>query len=292
MQSVEEFVVMFPRSRCTYWMDVEESVDELEASVKEVGIITPLFGREKNGYIQVYIGLNRLRVADKLKIEFLPIIIRNLDDTEITILRIEDNLARKDIREVKPSKLADLIYDYHKAIKSQGKRTDLLKEVKSLMDCLENEYRETFCPVGEKLNSCKQTGSMFGLSSRTISRFLRIKQLKASLKHILDEGHISIRAAVELSYLKNEEQEMVAKLIVAEGIELSEEVCARLRKVRESYPLDEEVIREESGVCCKHLYGFTRMRSLFYKYELFNYTKEELEDILDKALEMYLSSAM
>lgn len=282
---------LISKSICTYWQEVPDVDSRLLDSVREFGIITPLFGRWHEGMCQVWLGKERLRIAEKLGIEFLPIIIRNVTDDEIVILRTEENLRHKQVSEIEPSKLADMIYEYHSRLKCQGRRTDLLQEVRSLIQQA-NDSTVTFRPLDEKLSSDVETGKVFGLSARTVSRYLRVHELSRQLKIFLDNSRISLRVAVELSYINKAEQSKIYELMCSsDNVDISLEVAMRFRELSVSGRLSNNII--ESELYSKHYKrrGFTKMSGLFEKYHLAKYDSKTLEDIVDRALQMYFEDA-
>lgn len=286
---IAEESILTARSICTYWKEVPYVNEELLESVREFGIITPLFGRWKDNRCQIWLGIERLRVAEKLGIEFLPIIIRNVTDDEIVMLRTEENLRHKQICEFKPSELADMIFEYHRRLKSQGRRTDLLQEVRSLVQQV-NNWKPTFRPMDEKLASDKETGRVFGLSARTVSRYLRVHSLSRQLKIFLDNSRITLRVAVELSYISKAEQSKIYELMCnCNDMNISLEVAARLRELSVSGRLSNDIIESELSTKSYIRRGFTKMPRLFEKYHLGQYDSKTLEHVIDEALQLYFN---
>ena len=102
------------------------------------------------------------------------------------------------------SERATVIATRHSVIKSQGVRTDLLNEIEKLSKAPNSGEELTSCPLGTKLDTKKEIGEKYDLSSRSVARYLRINELNVPLKDLLDEGKIAIRAGVNLSYLQEE----------------------------------------------------------------------------------------
>lgn len=287
MVNIKEYVVNIPIEICHYWEEPKEIDMELEQSILEFGILVPLFGRHhKDGY-QVYLGQERLKVAVKLGYKEVPVIIRDLTEDEIMMIRVEVNLVHKGLEDRKPSEMAKVIYEYHNRLKSQGRRSDLLEEVRSLISYLESENDGTFCPLGKKLNSGVEVSKEFGLSPRTVSRYLRVHLIDKILKVALDERKISLRTAVELSYLRKEEQQEIGILIFTENYHLTFAVSSYLRKFSKEEELDCQTIKDICKLKGGKREGFSRMKSIYDKYELWKFKKNEIIDLVDKALSMY-----
>lgn len=290
---IKEYIVDMPVMICHYWKEPKEIDVKLEQSILEFGIIAPLFVRHHENSYQVYLGQERLKVAIRLGIEKIPVIIRDLTDDEIIIIRVEANLVHKGFKEMKPSEAAEVIYEYHNRLKAQGRRSDLLNEIRTLVSYLDNEENNlTFCPLDKKLNSGIQTSKEFGLSPRTISRYLRVYHVDKILKVALDKEKISLRSIVELSYLRKEEQQQVGTLIFAENYNISLAVSSYLRKFSKQEELDAKSIKEICELKGKKQEGFPHMKKIYDKYRLWRFSKDEVINIVDKALSKYLEKVI
>ncbi|MBN2796453.1 MAG: hypothetical protein JXR88_13665 [Clostridia bacterium] len=98
-------------------------------------------------------------------------------------------------------------------MKSQGVRTDLLNDIEKLSRAPSGSLGLTSCPMGTKLDSKKEIGEEYNLSSRSVARYLRIDKLSNILKDLVDEGKIAMRAGVDLSYLSEDNQEMLEAIV-------------------------------------------------------------------------------
>lgn len=118
--------------------------------------------------------------------EEIPAVVREMDDDTATILMVDSNLQREHIL---PSERAKAYKMKMEALKHQGKRTDL-----------------TLCQVGTRLRADEELAKQIGESARTVQRFVRLNNLIPELLDLVDEKKIAFNPAVELSYMKPEEQ--------------------------------------------------------------------------------------
>ena len=163
--------------------DMRKTVD----SIREYGVLVPVIIRpDGNGEYEMISG-HRRRYASIMagKKEF-PAIIREMDDDTATILMVDSNLQREHIL---PSERAKAYKMKMEALKHQGKRTDL-----------------TSCQVGTRLRADEELAKQTGESARTVQRFVRLNNLIPELLDLLDEKKIAFNPAVEISYMKQEEQ--------------------------------------------------------------------------------------
>lgn len=178
----------------------DEKMQEMVESVKQNGILLPVLVRQKGDRKYEMISGHRRKFACNLagKKE-IPAIVRELTDDEATILMVDSNMQRE---EILPSEKAFAYKMKLEAMKHQGKRADL-----------ENE---TSTPVEEKLNnrtSASIIGEQNNESAEQIRRYIRLTYLIPELLELVDEKRIAFRPAVELSFLKLEEQEVVLDCI-------------------------------------------------------------------------------
>ena len=207
----------------------DERKSDMIESIKENGILTPLIVREKGGKAA---GIT----------EF-PCIIKNVDDEEAELIVTVTNLHQRSLSDMSHSQKAKAIKTYYNAVKSQGKRNDLLNEMKILIETAEktDEINEnsTSRQVGEKLNGAQKAVDEYGLSARTISRYLRISELNEDFLELLDDGKLSTGAAVDLSYLSPDEQNLVYRYITDNDFKIDMKKAKEIRSLSKSKKLNE-----------------------------------------------------
>lgn len=169
---------------------VDEDMDQLVQSIKERGIITPVTLRPKeDGRYEIVSGHRRKKACELAGLDTVKAEVREMTRDEAIILMVESNLQRSTIL---PSEKAFSYKMRLEAMNRQGQRTDL-----------------TCSPLGNKLQGVKSSNVMaeeVGESKNTIFRYIRLTELIPELLTLVDDSRIAFRPAVELSYLKKEEQ--------------------------------------------------------------------------------------
>ncbi len=172
----------------------------LKESIKERGIDTPTIVRKKdNGRYEMISGHRRMFASSLLGLKTIPCVVKDLSDDEATIIMVDSNLQQR--KQILPSEKAFAYKMKYDALKRQGKRTDL-----------------TSGPMDQKL-AAEKIGTEAKESEKTIRRFIRLTYLIHELLDIVDNSELNlsptmgIRPAVEISYLKEEEQKMLVSYI-------------------------------------------------------------------------------
>lgn len=165
----------------------DESMAQTVESIKQMGIANPLIVRpDPDGGYEIISGHRRHHAAELAGLDAIPVIVRELDDDAAVIMMVDSNLQRESIL---PSEKAMAYKMKLDAIKHQGQRTDL-----------------TSSQVGMKLQSLDLVGANAGDSRNQVHRYIRLTNLIPELLDMVDEKKIAMNPAVELSYLKPEEQ--------------------------------------------------------------------------------------
>ena len=187
-------LVTFPNH--PYKVDINEDLRNLQHSIEERGIDEPLIVRRVNDKLQIISGHRRFLASKLANLQNIPVRIVDLDDDQAAIMLVDSNLHR---RNVLHSELAFAYKMKFDALKHQGKVKDDL----------------TMCPVGTKYNtdSAEHIARQEGTSRRQIYRYIHLTNLNKELLEYLDQGIISFNPAVELSYLKDDEQELLLDAI-------------------------------------------------------------------------------
>ncbi|EOR25297.1 ParB domain-containing protein nuclease [Clostridium sartagoforme AAU1] len=274
-----------------------ERFDNMVRSIKELGIIVPVIVRKKGDNYEILSGHNRVNAAKVAGLNKVPVSIKeNIDDEEAILIVTETNLMQRSFTDMLFSERAAALSEHHKALTSQGKRTDLLKEIETMLKADEMKVEETSRLLGEKLTSADETGRSFNLSGRTVSRYLRICHLIKELKDRLDIEEIPFFAAVELSYLKEDEQNIIEAILIENKFKIDLKKSQVLRDYSEKNKLDEEtahsILSGEINKKAKSNKPATiklkpKLISKYFKPEV---KQTEIEEIIDKALKLYFDS--
>lgn len=168
-------------------LDDDRMMETVE-SVKEYGVLVPIIARPMaDGGYEIVSGHRRKRACELAGLNEIPAIVRDLDDDEAVIIMVDSNLQRENIL---PSERAKAYQMKLEAIKHQGERRDL-----------------TSRQLVGKLEAADLIGQDTGESGRQIQRILHLNNLEPPLIDKVDAGKLAFTPAVELSYLKPEEQQ-------------------------------------------------------------------------------------
>ena len=211
----------------------DETLSELAESIKEFGIVTPIITRPKedgNGY-EVIAGQRRVRASELAGINTVPAFVLPLDRDRAIITLVDSNLQRENIL---PSERAFAYRMKSEAMKRQGFRTD-----------------STSSQVVTKLRTDDKVAQGFGVGRMTVQRFIRLTELIPPILQMVDEGKIALTPAVELSFLKKDEQENLFATMESEEATPSLSQAQRMKSMSQSGQLDMDMIfsimTEEKG---------------------------------------------
>ena len=248
---------------------LDEDMDQLVESICANGIITPVTLRQKeDGRYEMIAGHRRKKACEIAGFETIKAEIRDLTRDEATILMVESNLQRSTIL---PSEKAFSYKMRLEAMKRQGKRTDL-----------------TSRPVVGKLDSADAIGIENQESGRQVQRYIRLTYLAKPLLDMVDEGQIALRPAVELSYLKEQEQADLLETISYEDATPSLAQAIKLKNLSRAGQLTADAIL---GIMCEKKPN--QAEKISFKTEKLkpyipkNYTPQQTEEFILKALEHY-----
>lgn len=245
----------------------DESMLRTVESVAQYGVLAPAIARprEEGGY-ELISGHRRHHASELAGRETMPVIIRNLDDDEATILMVDSNLQRETIL---PSERAFAYKMKLEAIKHQGARSDL-----------------TSCQVGTKLRTDEMLAKDSGDSARQVQRYIRLTELIPELLSMVDEKKISFNPAVELSYLTKEEQQDFLEAMDMEQNTPSLSQAQRLKKLSQEGNCTLEAMAEIMAEVKKdELDKVTIKNDVLKKYFPKSYTPKQMQDIIIKLLE-------
>mgnify|MGYP001095330522 FL=1 len=249
----------------------DEMLSELAESIKEFGIVTPIITRPKedgNGY-EIIAGQRRVRASELAGINTVPAFVLPLDRDRAIITLVDSNLQRENIL---PSERAFAYKMKSEAMKRQGFRTDL-----------------TSSQVGTRLRTDDKVAQGFGVGRMTVQRFIRLTELIPPILQMVDEGKIALTPAVELSFLKKNEQENLFATMESEEATPSLSQAQRMKQLSQSGRLDMDMIfsimTEEKGNQKETLkINTSKLKKYFPK----NTTPKQMEDTIIKLLEREL----
>ena len=214
---------------------VGERLNDMVESIREHGILNPVIVLKMDDGYEMLSGHNRANAAKIVGLSEVPAIIKvGLSESEAYVYVIETNLIQRSFAELLPSEKAAVMAAHYDKVCCQGKRNDIIRELQILSGI---EPEETSCHNGKKLNSLDVIASEYGFSSRNAARYLI-----QPFKNLMDENKIALLAAVDVSYMTKEEQQMLWNIVDRQGLKVKPVYAEKLRKA--SGDLTEEKMAE------------------------------------------------
>lgn len=250
----------------------DESMLRTTESISMFGVLTPLIARPmEDGKFEIISGHRRAHAAEAVGLTEVPVIVRDMDDDVARILVVDSNLQRENIL---PSERAFAYKMKADAMKHQGERTDLQQEGTSVQ-------------VAPKLTTAL-IGEKDGVSKDTVKRFIRLTNLIPELLEMLDQKKISFNPAVELSYLRPEEQRNLIEAMDFTQAAPSLSQAMRLKKLSQEggFRLDDmcEILGEvKKGDLERVAFKSEQLRKYFPK----SYTPRQMSDVILKLLDQW-----
>ena len=248
--------------------DDQRMLDTVD-SIREYGVLVPAIARpDPEGGYELISGHRRKRGCEMAGLQTMPVIIRNLDDDAAVLVMVDSNIQRE---ELLPSERAFAYKMKLEALKHQGERMDL-----------------TSCQVGTKLRADEKLAESVNESARTVQRFIRLTELISELLDMVDERKLAFNPAVEVSYLKRDEQRMLLEAMDAEQTTPSLSQAQRLKKFSQEGRLTEEAMsaimsEEKKGDMDKVTLRSDTLRRYFPK----SYTPKQMEQTIIKLLDVW-----
>jgi ParB family chromosome partitioning protein len=247
----------------------DDSMRDTAESIRKYGVLVPAIARPRaEGGYELISGHRRKRGCELVGRETMPVIVRKLDDDAATIIMVDSNLQRENIL---PSERALAYKMKLEAMKRQAGRPS----------------KENVSQVGTQKRSDQIMAEQVGESRNQIQRYIRLTQLSSELLQMVDDKKIAFNPAVELSYLKSEEQTLLLDEIAKQEATPSLSQAQRLKKYSQDGKLDANVMdaimteekKEEEKIT---LHG-DRLKKYFPK----SYTPKQMEDTIFKLLEQW-----
>ena len=250
----------------------DEAMMETVESVKSFGVLQPAIVRlTKDGDYEILSGHRRKRACELAGRKTMPVIVRELSDDAAVIFMVDSNLQRENIL---PSERAAAYKMKLEAMKRQGMRTDLTSDQHG-QKSVGKTSREML--AAENRDSATQ-----------IQRYIRLTELQPELMKMVDEKKIAFTPAVELSYLKPDEQRMLIDTIESEQSTPSLSQAQRMKKLSQSGELNDDVMLSIMTEIMKPEKNEIRLTSdILEKYFPKNYTPQKMQEVIIKLLESW-----
>ena len=252
---------------------MDDKMLETIESVRDHGVLVPALVREKpTGGYEMISGHRRKMASELAGKETMPCIVRNLSDDQAVIVMVDSNLQRE---EILPSEKA---FAYKMRLEAMNRQAG-------------RPSKNNLTPVVSDLNGLRTNeafGKEVGESRETIRRYIRLTELIPEILEMVDDKKISMRPAVELSYLTKEEQEILYDTMESEACTPSHAQAIKIRKFSAEGRLNEDVLlsimAEEKP---NQVEQWKIPKSRLKKYFPSGTTQQKMEETIIKALELY-----
>ena len=252
-------------------VDDDELMQQTIDSITQFGVLNPVIIRpDENGYEMVS-GHRRLRASELAGKDTIPAICRNMSDDEAIILMVDSNLQRESLL---PSERAWAYKLKLDALKHQGKALE-----------------STCAQIGHKLGNVKSVEKIAedaGSSKTTVQRFIRLTELIPELMDKVDSKEVAMNPAVELSFLKKDEQRMFLEAMDYAQATPSLSQAQRLKKLsQEGACTQDAMFRIMSEEKKDELDRLTIRSDVLRKYFPKSYTPQQMQNTIIKLLEQW-----
>lgn len=245
----------------------DEAMLRITESISEYGVLTPIIARPKDGGYEIISGHRRAYAAKQAGLKEVPVIVKELNDDEATVLMVDSNFQRERIL---PSERAFAYKMKMEALRHQGERTDL-----------------SSVQVAPKL-STEIIAEDAGISKDSVKRYIRLTNLIPDILTLVDEGKIGFTPAVELSYLKPEEQEMFLEAMDYAQASPSLSQAQRMKKLSQEGRCTPELFQEIMYEVKKDdLERVTFRNEQLRKYFPKSYSIRQMQETIMKLLEQW-----
>jgi len=252
----------------------DEAMQQTVDSIKQYGVLVPAIARPcENGGYELISGHRRKYACEQAGLETMPVIVRDVDRDVATVFMVDSNLQRENILPSERAKAYKMKLD---AIKRQGTRTDL-----------------TSNQVGRKLESADLIAQQSGDSKTQIRRYIRLTELEPQLLQMVDEGKIGMTPAVELSYLKPDEQKLLIETIDSEQATPSLSQAQRMKRLSQEGKLNDDTML---GIMMEQKkpenWNLTLPMDKIRRYFPRSYTPQRMEETIIKLLEGWMKKRL
>ena len=262
---------LYPFPNHPFQVRDDDSMKEAVESVKEYGILPPAIvrPREEGGY-ELVAGHRRKHACELAGLTTMPAIVRDIDRDMATIIMVDTNLQRENIS---PMEKAQAYKMKLEAIRRRAGRPA-------------KGDKENSRQVVGNLESAELVGREAGESGRQVQRYIRLTELTPELQQMVDDKKIAVTPAVELSYLKPEEQALVVETIESEQATPSLSQAQRMKKKSQAGELNEDAVlsimsEEKKPEKCDLTISGDKLRKYFPR----SYTPRQMENTIIKLLE-------
>lgn len=255
----------------------DDRMKETVESIQEYGVLVPIIVRPMDdGSYEIVSGHRRKRACELAEVEEIPAIVRDLDDDEATIIMVDSNLQRENIL---PSERAKAYQMKLEAIRRRAGRPKKEKQENGGQFGHDFEAKKAREIIAEEA----------GDSPRNVQRFIRLNELSEPLRDKVDNGELGFTPAVELSFLKPQEQEWVERALDETQQTPSLSQAQRIKQESKEGTLTEDTVHKIISEEKKPLYNsVTLSHDTLKKYFPKSYTAKQMENVIIRLLDSWL----
>ncbi len=272
---------LFPFEDHPFSVRDDDAMKETVESVKEVGVVVPAIARprEGGGY-ELIAGHRRKRACELAGLETMPVIVRDLDRDAAIIAMVDSNLQRENILPLEKAKAYKMKME---AINRRAGRP--VKTVETMPEENGGQVGHNF--RGVKTREIVAEGSED--SARTIQRYIRLTELSPELQRMVDDKKIAMTPAVEISYLKPEEQALLVETMESEQATPSLSQAQRMKRMSQEGKLTEDTMlsvmsEQKKPEVDRIVFTGDTLRKYFPK----SYTPKKMEETIIGLLESWM----
>ena len=247
----------------------DQAMLDLIQSVQSHGVLVPAIARLRpDGEYEIIAGHRRKHASELAGLDFMPVVVLDLNDDEAIIQLVDSNIQRENIL---PSERAKAYKMRMEAIKRQGARTDL-----------------TSPNISARFRSDDELGQEVGVSGDTIRNYASLTNLVPELMQMVDEGRIKLSPAYQIAALPHNEQSLLLDTIESEQATPSLSQAQRMKRLSQNGELNEDVLLEIMMEQKKPVRNdITLSGEKLRKYFPKSYSPIQMENVIFKLLEAW-----
>lgn len=298
--SIQEIPIdmLVPYSNHPFTIYSGERLNDMVNSIKNNGILSPILVREQNGKYEILAGHNRTNAAHIAGLTTIPAIVkRNISNAEAEMYVIETNAMQRGFGDLLVSEQAAVVAHRHSKMFDKDKLAEIKQELEAIENSSEAGTKSKLAQVGEEYN----------LSKNTIARLIRVHKLLTACcdkyKIAVDTSALSVRAAVELSYIHPSALRAIAERyktsvvidnVWQDSVKINTALASQLRELFKDFDGsydDAKLVLRTMDKCTEVPRKRTiKLRTdVIGKYFSGNESEDNVNDIIEKALNMYFS---
>ena len=250
----------------------DEAMQRTVESVAQFGVLAPALARPRpEGGYELVAGHRRMRASELAGLETMPVIVRQMDDDTATIAMVDSNLQRETLL---PSERA---FAYKMKMEAMARRAG-------------RPSKENSGQVGRDFQGkeSREIAEQTGESARQVQRFINLTNLIPELLDMVDRKEIAFNPAVELSFLKKEEQQGFLEAMDYGQSTPSLSQAQRIKKLSQAGMCTQEamntIMNEEKK---SELDTVTLKNDVLRKYFPRSYTPKQMQDTIIRLLEQW-----